>query len=251
MTQIDRAFGTVPWDDLHLDPMLQALSSSIFDHCPILLSSQQKISGSLIFCFEAHWPCMSGYIDYVKQAWDRVVPTNYNAMMSLHIKLARTTKALTILAKSLMPQGKLVAAICREVINRLESYQESRLLSIDEQDLLKLLKTRLLGLAAIERSRARQKPRLTWIRKEDANTRYFHIMAKVRKKNNYITSLSNNEEIVSSQEDKQHLVFNHYLAHTGTCMQRMHSSIFMSCNGLPETLPILTSPLLPRKLKQQ
>jgi hypothetical protein len=74
--------------------------------------------------------------------------------MSLHIKLARTAEALTILAKSLMPQGKLAAAICREVINRLESYQESRLLSIEEQDILKLLKTRLLGLAAIESSRA-------------------------------------------------------------------------------------------------
>jgi hypothetical protein len=37
------------------------------------------------------------------------------------------------------------------------------------------------GLAAIEKSRARQKCRITWHRKGDANTKFFQIMSDIRK----------------------------------------------------------------------
>jgi hypothetical protein len=72
-------------------------------------------------------------------------------MMTLHIKLARTSKALQAWAHSLMPQGKLAAAIYREVIAQLEAAQELRHLSEEENSLKKLLKHRILGLAAMER----------------------------------------------------------------------------------------------------
>jgi hypothetical protein len=54
--------------------------------------------------------------EYVQQSWDKVVAAKYNAMMTLHIKWMCTTKALTIWAQRLIPQGKLAAAICREII---------------------------------------------------------------------------------------------------------------------------------------
>jgi hypothetical protein len=75
--------------------------------------------------------------------------------MILHIKLSRTANALSAWARKLIPQGKLAAAVAREVITQLESAQESRALSGEVVQLCKHLKKRLLGLAAIERSRAR------------------------------------------------------------------------------------------------
>jgi hypothetical protein len=56
-------------------------------------------------------------------------------------------------------------AICREVIYQLEATQESRALSPAECDLVSILKLKIMGLATIEKSRARQKSRLTWLRK--------------------------------------------------------------------------------------
>jgi hypothetical protein len=68
-------------------------------------------------------------------------------------------------AKTLIPQRRLAMTICKEVIQRLEEAQEYRPLDGRERMLLKKLKVRVLGLAAIQKSRARQKSRLTWLKK--------------------------------------------------------------------------------------
>jgi hypothetical protein len=63
--------------------------------------------------------------------------------------------------------------VCREVIHQLEIAQESISLSPGEHQLINFLENRLLGLAAIEKCHARQKSRITWLKKGDANTRHF------------------------------------------------------------------------------
>lgn len=72
--------------------------------------------------------------------------------MRLHIKLSRTAKALRPWSKTLIPQGKVAMAVCREVIFQLDLAQENRALTEAERDLRKTLKFRLLGLAAIEKA---------------------------------------------------------------------------------------------------
>jgi hypothetical protein len=76
-------------------------------------------------------------------------------MAALHTKLSRTAKSIRSWARTLQPHGKLVMAICREVILQLELAQEQRQLSASEHNLIKHLKSRILGLAAVEKSRAR------------------------------------------------------------------------------------------------
>jgi hypothetical protein len=40
MAKLDRWFGFMEWDELHSDASLTVLSSSLSDHCPILMTSQ-------------------------------------------------------------------------------------------------------------------------------------------------------------------------------------------------------------------
>jgi hypothetical protein len=72
-------------------------------------------------------------------------------------------------------------AMCREVITQLETAQEGRESSKGEVGMIKRLKHKILGLAAIEKSIARQKSKITWLRKGDANTKFFQLMANNEK----------------------------------------------------------------------
>jgi hypothetical protein len=161
MTRIDRAFCTTTWEELHLDPILLPQSTSTSYHCPLLLHSQEQSPTLAIFRFEEHWPLMPGYLEYVHQAWSEPIANPHNALFDLHIKLPRRAKALTHWARHLIPLGKLASHICREVMGQLDKAQEFRAQTAEEMLLKQQLNNRIMGLAAIEKSRAQQKSRLT------------------------------------------------------------------------------------------
>jgi hypothetical protein len=64
---------------------------------------------------------MPGFVNCVQETWNKEAPANQNPLGVLHIKLSRNVKALKKWSKSLVPQGKLTMAICREVIDRFET----------------------------------------------------------------------------------------------------------------------------------
>jgi hypothetical protein len=123
LSRIDRAFCSLGWEQLFLDPILQATSSSISDHCPLILHPPppDPLTVPPTFRFEAHWTSMHGFHECIKKAWDKHIPEQHNPLARLHIKLSITRKALKTWANSLTSQGKLALAVCREVIHQLES----------------------------------------------------------------------------------------------------------------------------------
>jgi hypothetical protein len=81
------------------------------------------------------------------------------------------------------------------------------------------LKARILGLSVIQRSRARQRSRITWLRHGDANTKFFHIMANQRRKK-HIHSLQTDEGLAVTQADKQRAVLDHFNKQLGSYVPR-------------------------------
>jgi hypothetical protein len=86
--------------------------------------------------------------------------------------------------------------VYREVVLQLEIAQESRSLLPAEAEFIQKIKSRILGLAAMDKNRARQKFRITWLRKGDANTKYFHLMANLRKQRNHILAFQLGDSMV-------------------------------------------------------
>jgi endonuclease/exonuclease/phosphatase family metal-dependent hydrolase len=66
-TRIDRVLCTMAWDLMMPNMFLQALSSRVSDHCPLLIAGRstekKKFSG---FIFEAFWPKLPDFQEVVQ-----------------------------------------------------------------------------------------------------------------------------------------------------------------------------------------
>jgi hypothetical protein len=132
----------------------------------------------------------------------------------------------------------------------LEEAQEQTVLSSGEHLLIKTLKQRLLGLAVVEKSRARHKSRITWLRKGDANTKKIQVMANIRKQKNFIHALQTNENVVIRQEEKHGIAFNHFLNHIGTHVPRKSSLKLQELDCHPRDLQHPKVPLSEVEVKK-
>ena len=67
---------------------------------------------------------------------------------------------------------------------------------------------------------ARLRSRIGFLKDGDANTALFHNQARFRKRKNFIPKLVQNGEVVTNQEDKQAVFFEHFEGLIGTPLQR-------------------------------
>jgi hypothetical protein len=129
----------------------------------------------------------------------------------LNKKLSETVRALCNWSQPLFSNARLQLHIANEVIFRLDIAQESRQLTNEELKLREDLKLRLLGLAALERSRRRQASRINYIRARDACTRFFHLKMSARKRRQYIPMLKNQTgALLWNHDDKQDILQNYF-----------------------------------------
>ena len=189
--------------------MLNALSSSLSDHCMLMLSNQSGPRRPPSFRFENFWCKMPGFHDVVSAAWAE--PTTHT--QPVHVfnhKMKLTARKLRAWSKGLFSDHKLQFIMALDVILQLDIAQDHRPLSDEEMSLRAGLKRRVLGLAVLERTRKRQASRITYLKEGDANTKFFHIRVNSRRRKNNIHRLRKNDGWVSSHEDKASLIFEHF-----------------------------------------
>jgi exonuclease III len=163
MTRIDRALVSVDWDIILPDAVMQALSSSVSDHASIHLSLSAAHRPRRRFRFENFWLKLEGVDEAIKEAWrcDQQIVDPFRRLDSLFRNAAEFLQSW---GQRKTGNIKLKIAIANTVIFRLDVAQESRVLSQEEQWLRRTLKLAMLGLASLERTIARQRSRLRWVR---------------------------------------------------------------------------------------
>lgn len=163
LIKIDHVFVTRDWEMAHPDCYLQAIGSSVSDHCPMVLTCRPFHRQYKGFRFESYWLKQLGFLDLVKATWERPIHSNNRARV-LHIKLARLAKALRIWSNRHVEELKQQVALAEQVVLLLDQAQDHRQLTEDELSLRRLAKNRILGLAYLRRMKIRQRSRLTMIR---------------------------------------------------------------------------------------
>jgi hypothetical protein len=107
----------------------------------------------------------------------------------------------------LFQNSRIELQMANELIHRLYIAQDSWQLTSEERTMRNDLKTRVLGLTTIERSRRRQAARIIWLKRGDACTKLFHLKANKRKRKNFIAYLKNvNGGLSWHHEEKEHIL---------------------------------------------
>ena len=162
---------------------------------------------------------MDGFQDLVHDIWNRPVATAL-PIKRLHIKMARVAKGIKRWKKEKIGDTRMQLAIVKEVLLQLEAAQEHRLLTDIELHLCRRLKDRSTGLTAIEKSRIRQRSRLTYIRCGDGNTKFFHSRANAHRRKNYIHCLHTDGGIVMAHQEKEKVIRDYFKNHIGSAAPR-------------------------------
>jgi hypothetical protein len=184
---------------------------------------------------------MEGFHEVVQEAWDMAVRST-DPLRRLHVKLERTAKALKRWHRAKFGDLKLQLAIAREVIGRLDVAQEARQLSMAERTLRTSLRSKILGIASINKIMMRQKARLSSIRLGDANTRLFHIRANGRRRKNFIQMLQGPQGFAITHDEKEAVITSHFEDFLGSVKQRSASLNWTELGYGPRDLGHLEAP---------
>jgi len=139
------------------------------------------------------------------------------------MKFKALTKALQSWSQKKIGHIKTQLALDKEITHQLEIAQDSRPLSDSEQWLLFSLKKHSLALSSLQRTMARVRSRIGWLKEGDANTALFHSQARHRKRKNFISKLISNDQVLTSHEEKASEIFSFYETLLGSCEQRENS----------------------------
>lgn len=157
---------------------------------------------------------MPGFKEEVAAAWNKPLHET-DAMRKIHIKLARTAKALKKWQKTKIGNIKLQVAVAKEIIWRMDVAEEERQLTHEELEFRKRINLKYQGLLVIEKIKAKQRSRLTNIRTADANTKLFYIRANGRKRKKHIQALQTDNGFVVTHKDKAKEIYDHFTKQLG------------------------------------
>lgn len=144
----------------------------------------------------------------------------HNPFLRLYTKMQCTARRLRLWARSRIGNNRLLLAAAKQLILILDVVQEHKILTPQELLLKRDLKNRLLTMAAIEKLRARQQSRITFIKAGDANSKYFFLSANGRRRKNFIKTLNTGQRVIHRQEEKEKAILDHFSSVLGSTTTR-------------------------------
>ncbi|KAM0873017.1 hypothetical protein ACQ4PT_038342 [Festuca glaucescens] len=208
LERLDRMFCSVDWEAGHPNCFLTCVATLMSDHCPLLLHTEVSSPQHRRFHFEPFWPQIPGFHETVQAAWAE--PTHGNPITVLDHKLRNLGRRLKSWSDQKVGNIRLQIEWAKELVFRFDTAQEERQLSLLETWFRRELKKKYLGLCSLQRTVARQRSRINWLREGEGNTKYFHIHTNHRRRKNYIPQVLHNNSILVEQAQIEEAFAEHY-----------------------------------------
>lgn len=181
--RLDRAMANPVWSSLFPYARLSHLVAPISDHNPIfleiaILSSKCSYRS---FHFENKW--------LSKTDLPSVIEKSSNAYkLGLLEKLSSCSESLSVWGNHIARAFRTEKEYCEKEIKRLQVRTD-----IEAASLLSSLRKRFTDVLSKEESYWQQRAKVFWLRDGDFNTKFFHAMASMKRKNNKVQKLKNED----------------------------------------------------------
>lgn len=207
LEQLDWFFTSVNWTTEYPNSEVLPMAKITSDHIPCKVSIGTNIPRSSLFRFENFWVEHEGFMDTVLSQWNQAVPATSMAR-SIYTKFKKLRNALKVWSRGLSNLSQLIAN-CNEVILFLDGLEDRRPLYNTESNLRHLVKCQLATLLHYKNAYWKKRYTVNRIRFGDECTKFFHAMATISHRRNYIPQLLNDQgQWVQDHEGKAGLLWN-------------------------------------------
>ena len=182
-SKIDRLFVSPNWLAVFPSLQLNILKRSLSDHAPLLCSSSGKNWGPRPFRFLNAWLTHPGCLRNIKKAWESS-PQNPITDRLKNVKsslISWNTSEFGCIDKQISD--------LEDKIHDLDTVANSRTLNDDELKERRQAQADLWSWMKKKEMYWAQTSRAKWIKEGDRNTRYFHMIATMRRRRNSIEKL--------------------------------------------------------------
>ena len=174
---------------------------------------------------------------------------NFCPFEKISLKFKRLAKCLQSWGHKEVGNVNARLGLAREVLHRLEMAQDIRSLSREELWLWGQLKQHCLVLASLQRTIARLRSRIQFLKEGDANTHFFHRQAVYRKKRKFISNLEEDGRVYTNHEDIQGVLDGFFTNLLGTDFPRSVTIDLLGCHRPAADLSELDSPFSEKEVR--
>lgn len=214
LVKLDWIFTSSTWTLSYPATYVQPLSKPVSDHIPYVLHIGSCIPKSNLFRFENFWTDHRDFLKTVELHWNNSA-VFADATRNLSSKLKQVRAGLRKWSKGFSKLSKLIYN-SNWVLLLLDGLEDQRPLSKLENAFRKLVQNHLSSLLESKRKYWKQRNTIRWVNLGDENTSFFHTVATISHKRNFIVSLTKADgSIVIDHEQKASLLWTSYKERLG------------------------------------
>ncbi|WOL16386.1 hypothetical protein Cni_G25173 [Canna indica] len=212
ITRIDRMYADCDRISKYGNANVRHLKKLASYHRPLLLDTRGfsgKVKRDRRFIFELYWLENDGLLQHIKDNWGKIIQIGNMASL-FEGNLVSLGKSLCSWSKE--KNGSLENNLRRimEELAVLEGMDESGLTADSEWLKIKLLTNKALALNRQLHIKWWTKARTVWVEMNDKNTRFFHNLAKYKKRKNTILDISMEGKLISDIQQIIHCFVSWY-----------------------------------------
>ncbi|XP_071705392.1 uncharacterized protein [Rutidosis leptorrhynchoides] len=204
-SRIDRVLVNAIWANFWHGAILQSGPSDRPDHKPIIWGNKCDW-GPKPFRFNNLWLAKHAFLAFCEDKWEGYDVVGW-AAFTLSKKLRLLKNDIRVWNFSHKDQDELQLKLCDNEIKSLKTCFQSRDLSDVELASLAELKSIKKRLSIRIESKRRLHSRFLWLKLGDKNSRFFHMVSRIRLQSSYISGLNINDSWVDDPgEVKEHAI---------------------------------------------